>query len=477
MTTSDTSKKQPRPPIVVVMGHVDHGKTTLLDYIRETKTAEREAGGITQSIGAYEVEKNGKKITFIDTPGHEAFNHMRQRGASIADIAVLVVAADDGVKPQTQEAITLLKETHTPFVVAINKIDKNNADPERTKQDLLAHEVYLEKRGGDVSWVEISAKTGEGVENLLEHILLMWEIDPPLADVSAPGEGVVLESSRGNQRGIVATVIVRNGTIKKGDSIATERVEGKVRIMEDFLGNQIDVCFPSQPAVIVGFSDIPHAGETVLVGGVPQKDVKESTIEQKEEDEEKEVIALIVKADSSGSLQALVQILHAMSTDEVLVKIISQEVGDITDGDVKHAVSTGAYIVGFNVKVNKAAENVSQAQDVTIITSNVIYNIVEQFEKLREKAQTPAHQGILEVLAVFSQKNEKQVIGGKIVEGYISEKDVFVCKRDGEDVGKGRIKNLQQDKVDCREVQEGECGLMVECKEPIKPGDHLVVEA
>lgn len=475
MTTPETSKKQPRPPIVVVMGHVDHGKTTLLDYIRETKTAEREAGGITQSVGAYEVEKNAKKITFIDTPGHEAFNHMRQRGASIADIAVLVVAADDGVKPQTKEAISILKETETPFVVAINKIDKNNADPERTKQDLLVHEVYLEKMGGDVSWVEISAKTGEGIENLLEHILLMWEIDPPLADMTIPGEGIVLESSRDNRRGIVATVVVHDGVIKKGDIIATDRVEGKVRIMEDFTGKQIDTCVPSQPAVIVGFSEIPYAGEQVVVGGVPQQNNKKKEIEALE-DTDKEVIAIIAKADVSGSLQALVQILNAMNTDEVMIKIVSEEVGDITDGDVKHAVSTGAYIIGFNVKVNKAAENVSQAQAVTIITSNIIYKIVEEFEKLRDKATQPTEQGSLEVLAVFSQKNEKQVIGGQIVSGYISEKDVFVCTRNGEIVGKGRIKNLQQDKVDCREVQEGECGLMVECKEPVQKGDILVVE-
>jgi translation initiation factor IF-2 len=480
-----------RPPIVVVVGHVDHGKTTLLDYIRKTRVADREAGGITQSVGAYEIERNGQRMTFIDTPGHEAFTKMRQRGAQFADIAILIVAADDGVKPQTKEAIEILQKEGTPFVVAINKIDKNNADPERTKQDLLRHNVLLEKYGGDVSWVEISAKEGTGIDELLDHVLLMWELEKPMYDPAAPAQGFVLESERDSRKGVVVSVVVTNGTLRTGDVIATKTASGKVRMLEDFLGKRAQELRPSSPAVILGFDVLPQAGEEFSAGTevtaletevLPKPEVRPDyspAVPEKEEN----VVKLILKADVSGSAEALEQIIANTPVEGKTLRILSTEVGDIADNDIKNAETFGAYIIGFNVKPTKSAETYARTKNVTMLLSNIIYKLVEE---LQEKA---AHQGEevvlgkLEVLATFSQKNRKQVVGGKVTEGYFTLNERFTILRTNQElgglepVGKGKIINLQKGKNDVKKVEaDEECGMFIESDVPAEKGDVLIVE-
>lgn len=490
----------PRPPIVVVVGHVDHGKTTLLDYIKKTRIAEREAGGITQSIGAYEIEKGGKKITFIDTPGHEAFTKMRERGARVADFAILVVAADDGVKPQTKEAIEILREEKTPFVVAINKIDKNNADPERTKQSLLKENVLLEKYGGDVSWVEISAKEGTGIDELLDHILLMWEMEKPLCVPTGSAQGFILEAERDSRKGIMVSVIVKNGILREGDYIVTQTTKGKIRTLQNFLGARVQESLPATPATVCGFENLPQVGEEFQSATValendvmskPTTERNQTAVEKKSTQTESNanILKVVIKADTSGSIEALEQVLTYTPLEGKTIKILSREVGDITDGDVKNAETFEAYIVGFNVKPTKSAESYARIRNVEIILSNIIYKIVEQ---LQEKAQHMGEAvllGKLHVLATFSQENKKQVIGGKVVEGYFtlherfkimrpveSEETETLVKTEGA-VGRGKIVNLQKGKNDVKKVEtDEECGMYIESDIPVQKGDMLVVE-
>lgn len=481
---NQASEQVTRPPVVVVMGHVDHGKTTLLDYIRKTRVAEREAGGITQATGAYEIVWKDQKITFIDTPGHQAFTCMRQRGADIADLAVLVVAADDGVKPQTKEAIDILKKCKTPFVVAINKIDKNNADPERTRQSLMANSVLLEKYGGDVAWVEISAKLGTGVDELLDHLLLMWEMEAITCNLADPGRGYILEAHRNGQQGIVASVIIKNGTVRVGENICTKSACGKVRVLETFLGTRAQLLQPSSPARIIGFEALPETGEEFVIGS--QVDVFVSDALLVSEKEEKHVtspeapeegaVKIILKADMCGSLEALSQVLSALPLKNFKLHIVSESVGEVTDGDVKLASTTQATIIAFNVKVTKQAENLALGQHVKIVSSDIIYRLIEKLEEMDEHANEKPVAGILEILAIFSNKNKKWVIGGKVTEGRLLLQDKFIVSRADTPLGRGRITNLQRNKMDAKRVEQGECGLMVETPVELQVGDHLIVE-
>lgn len=472
-----------RPPIVVVMGHVDHGKTSLLDYIRKSRVAEKEAGGITQSVGAYEIEKNGQKITFIDTPGHQAFTKMRERGAKVADLAILVVAADDGVQPQTKEAISILQESKTPFVVAINKIDKNNSDPEKTKTDLLSNGVYLEKYGGNTSWVAISAKTGEGVDELLDLIILMWQMELPKYDSSKNGKGIIIESKIDSGRGVVASVIIKDGSINVGDSITTDSANGKIKLLENFLGKRIESASPSSPVIVLGFSTLPAVGEEFECGKFEIQELEENLPKIKDpaslantnQDEEKNILKFIVKADVSGSLEALSQILSSIKlANDFKVKIMSQGVGDVTDGDMKLADTLQAQIICFNCKISKSAENLSRTQNTKIISSDIIYRIIEEVERQSKDVEAKEEFNILEVLAVFSQKGKKQVIGGKIIEGFLTLNQRFEIERGGQVVGAGRITNMQKNKSDCKKIEDGECGLMVESESSILVGDKIV---
>jgi len=496
----------PRPPIVVVMGHVDHGKTSLLDYIRKTKVAEKEAGGITQSIGAYEIEWRLKddtksrasendrgitndlavqycKITFIDTPGHAAFTKMRERGAKAADIAILVVAADDGVQPQTEEAIAILQKSKTPFVVAINKTDRSNADPERVKQDLLAHGVKLESFGGHVSWHLISAKTGEGVDELLELIVLMWQMETPTYNPSGLVKGFILESEMDSRRGVVASVIVTDGILKNGQNIVTPSACGKIKMLENFLGEKTESFSPSSPALVVGFERLPAIGEEFKAGHLEIEERPEMGIEERRKSEilmmekEENVLPLVLKADVAGSLEALSQMIASMSFEGLRPKIVSQEVGDVTDGDVKSAQMLGALVVGFNCRLTKPAESLARSQNVEVITSDVIYRLVEQLEEKIKNLYVKKETDILEILAVFGKKGRKQIVGGRVVEGFFTLNQKVKIERQNEVLGWGRISNLQKEKKDCRKVDEGnECGLMIDSDIEIQVGDRLVIE-
>lgn len=473
----------PRPPIVVVMGHVDHGKTTLLDTIKKTQLAAREAGGITQAIGAYEIVHAGKKITFIDTPGHEAFTHMRTRGAHVADLAILIVAADDGVQPQTKESIETLMSSNTPFVVAINKIDKTNADTEKTKATLMQHGVYLEGAGGNISWQKISAKQGTGVDELLDLLLLAAELEGFTYDPSANAEGIILEAKLDKQRGIMATGIVKNGTLKIGKNIETPSACGKIKLLENFLGKRADKLEPSAPVVIMGFETLPKVGERFISGDIElaprdknagaltvSPAMQKSLIKETGNPE----LRLILKADVSGSLEAFSAIVKSLDQRMVNVRIMGESVGEISDNDVKAAESGDAIIIGFNAKISKSAEQMAQIKKVRIITGNIIYKLVEAIEEEIKAIEEPAPLGIAEIMATYSQKGKKQVIGGKITNGIIKNNATLTVTRGGELLGTGKLTNLQTSKRDVNQVEfPMEFGMVFESSVDIQVGDLL----
>ena len=497
---------QKRPPVVVVLGSVDHGKTTLLDYIRKTNVAAKEAGGITQSTGAYEISHNGQKITFIDTPGHEAFFKMRSRGAKIADVAILVVAADDGVKPQTKEAIKITQESETPYIVAINKIDKNpNLD--KVKNDLMQAGVLLEGYGGNVSYQPISAKTGEGVNELLDLILLTADVEDLKYDPDQKAEGFIVESKLDSRRGIIAAAIIKNGTLKIGDEIAAGAVSGKIKSLETFFGEKIKQAEASSPVLITGFNSLPKIGEEFFVGKLAHSAGSGQALSagsgQAEKIEtpaaktgakinaapDKESLNLIIKGDVSGSVEALSEIIKTLpakahsanSGQEKPIKIISESVGDISDGDVKLAISTDASIIGFKVKATKVAENLAQEHRIEIISSDIIYELLKLLEeKIVSSKQKIA--GKLEILAIFShrqgetgKKDKKQTIGGRVIEGEIKKNDFLQIERQGEKIGGAKVWNLQQNKKDVTRTEAGkECGLLVDSPVEIKIGDILI---
>lgn len=468
-----------RPPIVVVMGHVDHGKTTLLDYIRKTNVAAREAGGITQAVGAYEILHNGRKITFIDTPGHEAFSSMRSRGAEVADLAILVVAADEGVKPQTKEAVEILNRAKTPFIVAINKIDKTSGDVEKAKNELTAAGVLLEGYGGQVSWHGISAKTGEGVNELLDLLLLVAELENLKFDPAAPAAGYILEVGRDSRRGTEATLIVKNGVLRRGDGIYTPSASGKAKILENFLGEAAQSLEPSAPAVVIGFEGLPKVGENFSVS---REDIvsagpsaAKSVSRQKTD---ASVLNLIAKAEDAGSLEALVSVVGAMTTPEKPINFIDETVGDITDNDVKNAIVTDAVIIGFKNKVDKGARNLAESNRVKIITSDIIYDLTKAVEDFFSTIGKPLTVGELEVLAVFNQKKiEKQLVGGRVTHGVVRIKAPFEIVRQEKTEGSGRILSLREKKSDINQAEAGkEIGVFAKASALIQVGDLLVVK-
>jgi translation initiation factor IF-2 len=474
-----------RPPIVVVAGHVDHGKTSLLDYIRETTVAAKEAGGITQSIGSYETLYNNQKITFIDTPGHEAFSKMRVRGAAIADIAILVVAADEGVKPQTKETIKVLEESKTPFIVAITKIDKNGADVEKVKNDLAANNVLLEGYGGNVSFQGVSSKTGEGIGELLDLILLTAEMEELKYNPNEKADGAVLESHKDKQRGFSVSVILKEGTLKVGDTIVTESVKGKIKILENFLGERVESLVPSSPAIIIGFESLPKSGEEFIAGDLSEEEIKEMMSKGTCPEARKKfckleggcVVRIILKADVSGSLEALSALVHKVpKKDKYQLEIISESVGEINDSDVKSAVATGAIILGFKVRSNKASENMAKDNKVRIITSEIIYELIEAIESYFVCLSSGDIAGELEVLAVFGKKAGKQIVGGRVVKGEMKNNVILEIQNKGETIGNGKVINLQENKKDAVSVGEGkECGLLITSEVEIKPEHHLIL--
>ncbi|PIR98618.1 MAG: translation initiation factor IF-2 [Candidatus Colwellbacteria bacterium CG10_big_fil_rev_8_21_14_0_10_41_28] len=470
MSTSEKDNLKERPPVVAVVGHVDHGKTALLDHIRKTNIVKGEAGGITQSIGGYEVIYKDKKITFIDTPGHEAFTRMRTHGATAADIAVLVIAADEGVKQQTQETIRILRGLKTPFVVAITKIDKENADPERIKNELASEEVFLEGRGGDVSFQELSSKTGQGIDDLLELILLMGEVLELKYDPTKEASGFVLESAKDPRKGLVANLIVKDGSLKQGAEIKTASVSGKVKILENFLGESAKELEPSAPASIYGFENLPISGEEFVTGDRELEVIeKEELLEDEEMVEDgEERLKAVLKAETIGSAHALRDLIK----DEV--QIIDVSAGEITDNDIKLARSTDSMIIGFSVKVSKGAQNLAEAQDINIFTSDIIYELLDKVKAIKQESKQEFDGGELEVLATFNSTPTKQTAGGRVLKGKMKLNAPLTIEREGESLGKGRIKSLQADKAEVQEVGvDRECGLVIETNVEIAKGDTL----
>jgi translation initiation factor IF-2 len=460
----------PRSPIVVVLGHVDHGKTSLLDYIRKTNVIAKEAGGITQSIGAYEIVHNEKRITFIDTPGHEVFSKMRERGARAADLGILVVAADEGVKPQTKEAIEILNNSQTPFVAAINKIDKPNVDIERVKTELMQAGVLLEGFGGNISWHGISAKTGEGVNELLDLILLAAEMEGLTYNPEARATGVIIESKIDSRRGITASVIVKDGILKTGDEIATLSAFGKVKILENFLGEKVDEFSPSAPALILGFETLPQVGEEFASGKIELAEIKKEREEAVVQPEEG-LLNLIIKADVSGSLEALSEVIKTFPK----ARVIAKSVGDITDGDVKSAFTSKAVIIGFRSRISRPAENLAKSSGVKIIASEIIYELLKSLEAELKALEAPIINGKLEILGVFGKKNGRQIIGGRVSTGFLKNNISVSVQRGEQIINKGKIVNLQKEKRDAGQVNEGEeCGMLFESDTIIKSGDILI---
>ncbi|MES2416241.1 MAG: translation initiation factor IF-2 [Patescibacteria group bacterium] len=482
-----------RPPIVAVMGHIDHGKSTLLDYIRKTNIVDKEAGGITQHISAYEVihkDENGKdkKITFLDTPGHEAFSKMRERGAHIADIAILVVSAEDGVKPQTIEAYKAIAGSNTPFVVAINKVDKPGADIERTKMNLAENEIYLENYGGKVPFAPISAKTGEGIDNLLSLILILAELENFTGNTEENADGFVLESNMDSKRGIQATLIVKNGTLKKGMFVVSEESICGTRIIENFLGKVIDGASFSSPVRLIGFDKMPKAG-SIFKSFSNKKDAEEyaknwktdnAPNKDKQEESNKKIIPIILKADAYGGLEAIEKEISKIESESAEFRIVGKGVGPISESDVKNAggKEQKAIIVGFHVKIDKNAIDIAEKMELKLSTFDIIYKMTdflkEEMESRRPRVESIETTGKAKILKSFSQTKERQIVGGKVIEGAIGlNQNVKIMRRDFE-IGQGKIVNLEKGKTKTSTVEEGtEFGMMIESKIEVVAGDVI----
>ena len=463
------TKLNKRPPIVVVMGHVDHGKTSFLDYLKKTKIVDKEAGGITQSIGAYEIKHGEEKITFIDTPGHEAFKAMRNRCALAADIAVLVVSADEGPKSQTQESIKMLTESETPFVVAITKIDSPRADIQKTQNDLMSAGIYLEGCGGHISWQGISSKTGEGVSDLLDLILLLAEMSELTYDPQARASGFIIESKKDNRRGIMASLILKNGTLKHGQNIVTSTVTGRVRMLEDFLGKNVTEITPSAPALVIGLDAMPSTGEEFMASEEPLPLLKIKECNIKKTNIAEGAIPAVLKADVTGSLEVLKDMLAGK------IKPIECSVGSITDGDIKSAFATNAIVIAFRTKFDgRQVEMFAKNNEVKIFSSDIIYELIKSVDEYIAEVSEPEVAGRIEVLAIFGKKDNKQIIGGKVIEGSIKMGKKAEIRRKGILIDEGKITNLQIGKVDAKEVESpNECGILIDSTAPIKIGDEL----
>ncbi len=496
-----TAKPVPRPPVVTVMGHVDHGKTSLLDYIRTAKVAAGEAGGITQHIGAYHVATPRGVVTFLDTPGHEAFTAMRARGAKATDIVILVVAADDGVMPQTIEAIHHARAANVPLVVAINKIDKPEAAPEKLKQELLAHEVVAEEFGGDVPMVKVSARTGEGIDDLLEQVLLQAEVLELTAVPEGPAKGLVIEARLDKGRGPVATVLVQSGQLKKGDVVLAGSSFGRIRAMLDEAGKPIEFAGPSIPVEIQGLADVPGAGEEVLVLADERKareiamfrqgkfrDVKlarqqatklENILGQMTEGEVQS-LALIIKADVQGSQEALAHALVKLSTPEVKVTIVHQGVGGINESDVHLATASNAVVIGFNVRADQQAKRLAEANEVDLRYYNIIYEAVDEVRAAMSGMLSPEKReeilGLVQIRQVFHVSKVGNIAGCMVLEGVVRRGARVRLLRDNTVIWTGELDSLKRFKDDVREVKEGfECGLSLKNYNDIKEGDTVEV--
>lgn len=478
-----------RPPVVVIMGHIDHGKSTLLDYIRSSNVVDGEAGGITQHLSAYVVDHKTKegseeKITFLDTPGHAAFQQMRLRGADVADVAILIVSAEDGVKPQTLEALESIKAADIPYIVAINKIDKPGADVTRTQSSLIENEIYIEGMGGDIPWAPISAKSGDGIDELLDLVVLAADMAELEADTNAPAEGTIIEGYMDEKRGTTATLIVKNGTLKSGSFVVSGTAFAPVRIMEDFTGKAIKEAGLSTPAGIVGFNEIPEVGSSFVTVDSKKEAEKMTTENQTRSTGEAyertnlPIVPLLIKADVLGTIDAIKHELEKFESDRIAVRVIGADVGDISASDVQDVSATeDAIIVGFNVKVERAATDLAERLGVEIDTFSIIYELSEWLETAL-KNRTPKKEeevmtGRAKILVYFSTQKNIHVLGGRLDEGILKAGQIVKILRRDIEVGRGKLTNLQSMKNDVQEVKEGEFGMQIDSKTALAPGDYI----
>lgn len=490
---------QIRPPVVTIMGHVDHGKTTLLDSIRKTKVVEGEAGGITQHIGAYQIEENGKKITFLDTPGHAAFTTMRARGAEVTDITILVVAADDGVMPQTVEAINHAKAAEVPIIVAVNKVDKESANPDRVMQELTEYGLVPEAWGGETIFVPLSALTGKGIDELVEMILLVSEVEELKANPNRQAKGTVIEAELDKGRGSVATLLVQTGTLNVGDPIVVGNTFGRVRAMVNDLGRRVKTAGPSTPVEITGLNDVPQAGDQFLVfkdektarsvgearaskqleeqRGDKAKLSLDDLFEQIKQGDVKD-INLIVKADVQGSAEALTAALQKIEVEGVKVKIIHTGVGAITESDIILASASNAIVIGFNVRPDGNAKSTAEAENVDIRLHRIIYKVIEEIEAAMKGMLDPEYEekviGQVEVRQTFKVSKIGTIAGGYVTDGHITRDSGLRLIRDGVVIFEGEVDVLKRFKDDVKEVSQGyECGITIKKYNDIREGDIL----
>jgi translation initiation factor IF-2 len=499
LSAEPAAKLRTRPPVVTVLGHVDHGKTSLLDSIRQTKVAAGEAGGITQKIGAYQVDKGGRTITFIDTPGHEAFTAMRARGADVTDLAVLVVAADDGVMPQTEEAIQHARSAGVPILVAVNKIDRDNANPDRVLQQLADRGLISDEYGGDTTVVRTSAKTGQGISDLLDMILLISDIHEPKANPDRAAVGTVIDSHQEKGRGPVATVLVQNGTLHIGDNVVAGAVFGKVRSLLDDAGKRVKEAGPSTPVVVTGLDDIVQAGEVIQVTDTErgarvlaeQRQVREraqqvqpvrritlADLASQVSDGGPKSLNLVLKAEANGSLEALRGQITKLDDPTVSIKVVFEGVGAVSESDVDLAAVTDAIVIGFNVRPDPAAKASAERQGVDVRYYDVVYQITDDIEKAIKGLYEPTFieilQGKAEVRRVFTVDGRNAIAGCHVTEGKVTRAAVVRVLRDGSEVAKSKIERLRRFKDDVREVAEGyECGITVEDFAEFHEGDVL----
>ncbi|OHA21400.1 MAG: translation initiation factor IF-2 [Candidatus Taylorbacteria bacterium RIFCSPHIGHO2_01_FULL_51_15] len=492
---TEKGTKTPRPPVVAILGHVDHGKSTLLDYIRKTNVVEKEAGGITQHLGAYEVahktrEGVERSITFLDTPGHEAFKGIRSRGATVADIGILIVSAEEGVKPQTVEALLAIKKAGIPYLVAATKIDKPEANVERTKQSLAEHEIYVEGYGGDVPFAAISSKTGEGVSDLLDLILLVAELHDIGSVEGAPMRAFVIESNVNKKKGIFATVIVKEGVLQKGGFLVAENAFTPTRRIENVQGASIEKGEPGMPVVIAGWSDVPRAGAACRL--VETKREAEALVQGEEEKRRKRpdntattvlaetaLLPLVIKADTAGSLEAVEAEVQKQATEKVPIKIVARGIGAISESDLKSAKGGGEIaIVGFNVGIDGPAKSIIERGGITVQTFDVIYALGEWVGSLVKKRTPKVTVTVMKanarILKIFTTEKDRQVIGGKVLEGMLETGDEFTIFRREALIGKGKIRELQRLKEKVSSVPQGaEFGAFVSTSIDIMPSDRI----
>jgi translation initiation factor IF-2 len=498
--TEEKSDEEVRPPIVAVMGHVDHGKTSLLDAIRESDVASSEAGGITQHIGAYQVTKNDRRITFLDTPGHEAFSAIRAHGARMTDVAIIVVAGDDGVKPQTKEAINHAKDAGVAIVVAINKMDKADADVNRVKQELSEIGILADDWGGDVPCVEVSAKTHDGITKLLDVVLLVADIADQKAIFTGAASGVVIESHLETGRGPVVTLLIQKGTLRTGDSLVVGTTYGKVRSLEDYRGRKLKEATPAMPVVVSGIREVPNFGEWFEVVSSEKvakdwvakqarkqsiksltntKTVTSQDLNRAVVDGQVKELAVLVKADVQGSLESLIDSLNQIGNEEVRVKVVSSGVGDISESDVNAADAGNAIILGFNVSIKAAVNQLAKRSKVDFHLYKVIYELLDDIRDWLSSLLPPEIIEIelarLEILGIFKTTKTQIITGGRVTSGQLQSGMTARILRKGEEVGAGKVSNLQKEKQIAREANEGdECGISLDTTDALELGDELV---